>query len=91
MQTIMEGKIVDINGKVAKYAHIMMLPKFIVSGEFDTYTDRNGNYRITGLPEGKYRIAISVKEVLYVNTEEIIEIKKNELLHKDITLKWAVD
>jgi hypothetical protein len=89
--TGIEGKIIDINGKVVKYAHVMMLAEFLVSGEFDTYTDRYGNYRITGLPEGKYSIGISVKEVLYVNSKEIIEIKKNELLYKDITLKWAVE
>lgn len=89
--TGIEGKIVDINGKVVKYARIFMLAKFLVSGEFNTYTDNYGKYRISGLPEGKYRIGISVKGVVYINTEEIIEIKKNVLFHKNITLKWAVD
>jgi hypothetical protein len=89
--TGIEGKIVDKNGLIIKHAEVFLTPTFPVSGEFNTYTDRNGFYRLTGLPEGIFEINVSISKVgkVTIFRPGAVEIKKNMLIRKDITLDWS--
>lgn len=82
--TGIEGKVVDINGNPIKGIEVSMIPQFAVGGSFDDITDKDGYYRITGLPEGSYHIMISSREGGLRIYKENIEIKKGILTQKDV-------
>jgi hypothetical protein len=82
--TGIEGKVVDINGNPMKGMEVSMIPQFAVGGSFDDMTDKDGYYRITGLPEGSYHIMISSREGGLRIYKENIEIKKGILTQKDV-------
>jgi len=82
--TGIEGRVIDANGNPIKDLKVFMSPKFSVEGSFSDITDQNGYYRIIGLPEGPYHIGISSLTKGVRIFPEIIEIKKNVVLNKDV-------
>jgi hypothetical protein len=93
--TGIEGKVLDTNGIILKGGGVYFSPQSIeIRGKFITTTDQNGYYRLTGMPEGFYKIMLSAelpngKE--YMWSQEIVEIKKDVLLKKDIIMKYTFD
>jgi hypothetical protein len=82
--TGIEGRVVDENGNPCKGVRVFMVPKFYVEGDFNTATNTDGYYRITGLPEGRYKIGVSRIRGGTRIYQEIIEIKKGILARKDL-------
>ena len=93
--TGIEGKVLDRNGIILKGGGVYFSPQSIeIRGKFRTTTDQNGYYYLTGMPEGFYKIMLSVelpngKEFMW--SQEIIEIKKDVLLKKNIIMKYSFD
>ncbi len=83
--TGLEGKVLNQYGEIIKKAVVKLFPVFPVYEKFEGYSDSGGRFRLTGLPAGKYEIGVRVKSTIYYLKEEV-EIKKNVLLKKDITV-----
>ncbi len=86
--TGVEGKIVDELGNPQKKVRISFYQKDeSIEGDFDYYTDSNGHYIMTGMPDGFYKVEIFDGHEYYFTFQDIfIEIKKNILLKKDFTI-----
>jgi hypothetical protein len=94
--TGIEGEVTDAAGVPVEDADISLAAIGVSSDEtigYDAFTNKNGYYRLTGIPEGKYYITY------YYTTEEIrlisidygyLEIKKNVLLKLDLQLKKTI-
>ena len=82
--TGIEGRVVDENGNPWNGIGVSMVPKFYVEGDFSSYTNIDGYFRISGLPEGRYNIGVSrIRHGIRIY-QEIIEIKKGILIRKDL-------
>jgi len=90
-QTSVEGYVIDKNGKVMKNAEVSLLPKFKSIDIFRGITDKKGYYKITGLPSGFYDVDIYITDAPVFILKEIVEVKKNLTIKKNITLNWASD
>jgi hypothetical protein len=86
--TGIEGKIVDELGNPQKKVRISFFQKDeSIEGDFDYYTDDNGHFIMTGMPEGFYKVEIFDGHEYYFTFQNIIiEIKKNILLKRDFTI-----
>ncbi|MCP4154137.1 MAG: carboxypeptidase regulatory-like domain-containing protein, partial [bacterium] len=87
-KTGVEGTIVDAQGNPAKYVEICFFHKDKTKkGSYECFADANGYFRITGIPEGFYKINVyDDGKVYYYKKNLIIEINRHILLHKDIAL-----
>jgi hypothetical protein len=84
--TGIEGKVVDINGTPLKGIKIIVIRQFSFDGNSYDITDENGYFRITGLPEGSYKI-MTTSPTGGIRTSTVkIEIKKGILTQKDIQI-----
>jgi hypothetical protein len=86
--TGIEGKILDEVGNPKKSVRISFFQRDqSIEGYFACLTDSSGDYRMTGMPEGYYKIRIFDGNKYYFMYQNIIiEIKKNILLKKDFII-----
>jgi hypothetical protein len=87
--TGVEGKVFDELGNPQKKVRISFFQKDeSVEGDFDYYTDDNGHFIMTGMPEGFYEVGIFDGHEYHYYFQDIItiEIKKNLLLKRDFTI-----
>lgn len=86
--TGVEGKIIDELGNPQKKVEICFFQKDeSIEGSFSCFTDSNGHFMMTGMPEGFYKVEIFDGHEYYFTFQDIvIEIKKNILLKKDFTI-----
>ena len=93
--TGIEGKVLDKNGIILKGGRVYLISQSIeIRGSFKNTTDQNGNYHLTGMPEGLYKIMLAVDLPSgkgFMWPQEIVEIKKDVLLKKDIIMKYSFD
>jgi hypothetical protein len=87
--TGIEGTVLDKNGAIVKNVEVFLSPTFPIRGSFETFTDQNGNYRLTGLPEGLCHINVAIMRASLIFLQGTVEIKKNILLKKHIVLDWS--
>jgi hypothetical protein len=87
--TGIEGKIVDELGIPQKKVEICFFQKDeSIEGSFSCFTDSNGHFIMTGMPEGLYKAGIFDGHEFHHFYQDIIiiEIKKNILLKRDFTI-----
>ncbi len=86
--TGVEGNIVDELGNPQKKVRINFYQKDeSIEGSFRCFTDSNGHFMMTGMPEGFYKVVVFDGHEFHLSFQNIIiEIKKNILLKKNFTI-----
>ncbi|MEN8203871.1 MAG: TonB-dependent receptor [Bacteroidota bacterium] len=85
------GRVTDKEGQPLAFANIVITHKIVngqevaLKSQIGTVTDINGDYALTGIPDGNFKL-----EVLYLgyqNSTIIIEISGDETLRRDVSLE----
>jgi hypothetical protein len=87
--TGVEGQILDEMGNPKKKVEICFFPKDeSIEGSFSCFTNSNGHFMMTGMPDGLYEVGIFDGHEFHFFYQDIIiiEIKKNILLNRDFTI-----
>jgi len=88
-ETAIEGIVLNKNGYPIKNAEVYLTPNFPVEGDFRTYTNQDGYYKLRGLPEGLFTIHVLFNSTTYPGGR--VDIKNNDIVHKDISLKSSIN
>jgi hypothetical protein len=87
--TGIEGKILDELGNPQQKVEICFFQKDeSIEGSFSCFTNANGHFIMTGIPEGFYKVVVFDGHEFHFSLQNIIiiEIKKNILLKRDFTI-----